>query len=602
MRQFHISKLVVSGDGKDDAIIDFASGLTVISGPSNSGKSCILNCIDYCFGGGDRPLDESFGYERVRLELSSQEEKVSISRCFGSNQADVMSTVSYVESGTYFAGRGKSKRLQSLSSVWLSLIGIEEEPAVIKNKHFKTNTMSWRMLSPLFFLDEEKVDTKASALLPRESTAKTSLLSSLIYLIEGKALSGFDVNDSAEIKEAKVQAVKDYAHMSLTKIRERITQINSELDLWGDMDLVVEIDKLLDQIKSTEKELVNATNQSQELYAQTDELKQEQVNKEVLLSRYYALKTQLEADLRRLSFINQAEDISSSIKQPQTCPFCDALLKERDAEKHEESLRAEFKKTFQQHQGLLETIDSLKQEITYGKQEQAQFAQQIDALQNLIHAKLTPRFNQVKNQYHSLKQLLELKNEKSILENLVSMWNQDMYDWVDSSNQKEEEYHPRDILGSLFVDGMSTIASEILKETNFTNLDLVRFNMSSFDLDINGSKKETFQGKGYRSFINTVLLLTMRKYLYETACFSPGILLVDTPFLGLDEGETFEISDGMKVGMFKYFLEHQEEGQLIIIENTEHTPQLDYDSSVSKHIVFTKSTERGRYGFLPDVK
>lgn len=602
MRQFHISKLVVSGDGKDDAIIDFASGLTVISGPSNSGKSCILNCIDYCFGGGNRPLDESFGYERVRLELSSQEEKVSISRCFGSNQADVMSTVSYVESGTYFAGKGKSKRLQSLSSVWLSLIGIEEEPAVIKNKHFKTNTMSWRMLSPLFFLDEEKVDTKASALLPRESTAKTSLLSSLIYLIEGKALSGFDVKDSTEIKEAKVQAVKDYAHMSLTKIRERITQINSELDLWDDMDLGVEIDKLLDQIKSTEKELVNATNRSQELYAQTDELKQEQVNNEVLLSRYYALKTQLEADLRRLSFINQAEDISSSIKQPETCPFCDALLKERDAEKHEKSIRAEFEKTFQQHQGLSETIDSLKQEIAYGKQEQAQFAQQIDALQNLIHAKLTPRFNQVKNQYHSLKQLLELKNEKSILENLVSMWNQDMHDWVDSSNQKEEEYHPRDILGSLFVDVMSTIASEILKETNFTNLDFVRFNMSSFDLDINGSKKETFQGKGYRSFINTVLLLTVRKYLYETACFSPGILLVDTPFLGLDEGEAFRISDGMKVGMFKYFLEHQKEGQLIIIENTEHTPQLDYDSSVSKHIAFTKSTERGRYGFLPDVK
>lgn len=58
----------------------------------------------------------------------------------------------------------------------------------------------------------------------------------------------------------------------------------------------------------------------------------------------------------------------------------------------------------------------------------------------------------------------------------------------------------------------------------------------------------------------------------------------------------------MKVGMFKYFLEHQKEGQLIIIENMEHTPNLNYELSGAKHIVFTKDTKHGRYGFLPDVK
>ena len=49
--------------------------------------------------------------------------------------------------------------------------------------------------------------------------------------------------------------------------------------------------------------------------------------------------------------------------------------------------------------------------------------------------------------------------------------------------------------------------------------------------------------------------------------------------------------------MFKYVLEHQKEDQLIIIENTEHTPNLNYELSDAKHIIFTKDMNHGRYGF-----
>ena len=53
MADFYINKLIVKGAGKKDAVAVFARGLTIISGPSNTGKTTILRCIDYIFGSKD---------------------------------------------------------------------------------------------------------------------------------------------------------------------------------------------------------------------------------------------------------------------------------------------------------------------------------------------------------------------------------------------------------------------------------------------------------------------------------------------------------------------------------------------------------------------
>ena len=50
MNRFYIEKLVVSGGGCKTTVIDFQPGLNFILGPSNTGKSLIMDCIDYLFG------------------------------------------------------------------------------------------------------------------------------------------------------------------------------------------------------------------------------------------------------------------------------------------------------------------------------------------------------------------------------------------------------------------------------------------------------------------------------------------------------------------------------------------------------------------------
>ena len=61
--------------------------------------------------------------------------------------------------------------------------------------------------------------------------------------------------------------------------------------------------------------------------------------------------------------------------------------------------------------------------------------------------------------------------------------------------------------------------------------------------------------------------------------------------------------DSMRAGLYRYFMNHQDEGQLIIIENLDHIPSLDYE----KHGAVVETFGKGlipntRYGFLIDVK
>lgn len=50
MNRFYIDKLTVSGGGHKTSTIDFKPGLNFILGPSNTGKSLVMDCLDYVFG------------------------------------------------------------------------------------------------------------------------------------------------------------------------------------------------------------------------------------------------------------------------------------------------------------------------------------------------------------------------------------------------------------------------------------------------------------------------------------------------------------------------------------------------------------------------
>ena len=60
MAGFYIKRIIARSDLKEDAIVDFTSGLNIIQGRSDTGKSCVLKCMEFVFGGNYDKLKNPF--------------------------------------------------------------------------------------------------------------------------------------------------------------------------------------------------------------------------------------------------------------------------------------------------------------------------------------------------------------------------------------------------------------------------------------------------------------------------------------------------------------------------------------------------------------
>ena len=195
---------------------------------------------------------------------------------------------------------------------------------------------------------------------------------------------------------------------------------------------------------------------------------------------------------------------------------------------------------------------------------------------------------------------IRLKHEVSVIDSFQESWMSDLRQ-LPPENPSELKYHPKEYFDEEFLKAMDSYAHEILEECHYENLSSARFNLADFDIEVNGGKKSTNHGKGYRAFLNTVVTLMFRKYLCNDAKYNPGLLIIDTPLLGLDQGVDDAAPESMRTALFKYFMNNQAEGQMIVIENLEHIPSLDYESAGATVITFTKGHFDGRYGFLNGV-
>ena len=67
MPGFYIESITAHSVEKNDAFVSFGKGLNVIQGFSDTGKTCVLKCIDYIFGSTEIPFDKNTGYNSVSM-------------------------------------------------------------------------------------------------------------------------------------------------------------------------------------------------------------------------------------------------------------------------------------------------------------------------------------------------------------------------------------------------------------------------------------------------------------------------------------------------------------------------------------------------------
>ena len=168
--------------------------------------------------------------------------------------------------------------------------------------------------------------------------------------------------------------------------------------------------------------------------------------------------------------------------------------------------------------------------------------------------------------------------------------------------ENETKYSPKDYFDDLFLSIINEYLNDIAKKCCYNEFNEIKFDKKSFDIQIDGSTKAARNGKGYCSFLNSIVILAFRKYFTEFALYDPGFAIIDSPLQGLDQGVADIAPESMRTALFRYFAENQNYGQMIILENIEYIPDINYESYGANVITFTKEANNGRYGFLYDIE
>ncbi|WCG23462.1 hypothetical protein PML95_04335 [Vagococcus lutrae] len=604
---FYIEEVTVTGSGKTPSTVIFSKGLNIICGVSNSGKTCALKSIQFAMGVLDRPFNkEKTGYDCVNLKVNTKLGKIKIKRKIGRNIAEVKSDSPGIESDFYdtkYKSQGNTRPV--LNELWLKIIGIKELPMIISTQDYKRQRLSWKTVMKLFWIEEHEIENPKSVLLPSSPTQYPYFFSSLLFLLTGESYSDKEEQDKDEISKAKKDAIRQFVNEQINKISDQKSKLEKEISVYEDDNLEEKLLELSKELTLTEEKIKFATKESQSLLTELIRLKKKENDILLTRSQFKSLKSQYISDIKRLTFIVEGEKHTHALHEAEFCPFCDNSIDIKQQETYLEASKYELSRLIHLLKGLKESEKDVQETLNNTKEEIQEIEIEKGKIDNLLKKDLQPKTSFLTNSIQKFKEHIQIEKEISVLKNVSKSWTTEVIKKENSNTTEIEKFKPKDHLPVNFNTSIDDIAFNILEECQYEGLVSAHFNKGTFDIEVNGLVKEENHGKGYWAFLNTVVGLTFREFLNQNAMYNPGIFIVDTPLLGLDQGVEDSAPESMRSALFQYFIDNQSLGQMIVVENTKDLPELDYISRGVNMIEFThdkyKSKYNSRYGFLEDV-
>lgn len=603
---FFIKEVSLSSKTKPTATVTFNKGLNIICGVSDTGKSGILKTIRY-FMNGDKPFKyEDTEYDTAHLVIATTNGDISLSRSIKPRAPRKISLVSEnpnFPDALYDVEYKADSNLKPIDNFWFKLLGLEEDPKIISTVDFARKRLTIKVLSLLFLLLRREMSKEDSIFVNNEGFDKTYRIASFIYLFTGNDFSEFETQEKDEIGAAKRKALNTFVEGQVSGMEQRISNIKEKIPDLSDINLADMAEQLVEELFSVEARINDLTEEGKTIIQELLPLKNKETEATILLKQFKELETQYKGDIQRLNLVLEGEAHFSHLEKNKTCPFCNNELDPETVIEYTDTIKSELRRILGQLDGLVGTITDISLELQEIRSQINDCESKRQNITSEINDLLKPKATDLKEKIETLQEYTRLQSEIEVIQELATTINEDLLEQTKIPKSKNK-FSVKENLPMNFEKKMNEIAFDILKECQYENLLTSNFNTSRFDLEINNSKKST-HGQGYLSFINTVCGLIMRKYIQDYSQHKVGLFIVDSPLLGLEQGDD-ETPESMRTGLFQYFLNHQHEGQMIIVENRKNLPPLDYEKAGAKVIEFTKGKgnsefSESRYGFLHDV-
>lgn len=555
MNRFFIEKLVVSGTGHIDSTLNFEPNLNFILGPSNTGKSMIMDCIDYAFGftpKKDRPskiVNNNYGYKKVALHLKTLKGIVILEREIGSTKIKVTSSDDTINDGLYSTSNNAK---HDINSVFLQLLGIEEPHKILSSEDGATQQFTWRSILHLFFMKQSDIARETSALKAPGAFGKTSSPAALLYLLTGQDADNIKKNEDPEISKAKKKALTDYIREKVLTLTERREELEKILASHGLSDYQDTVERIHKEIEAIQKKLDEAISESQvlmtQIYKQNDRLSE----CNTVIHNFSVLRKQYQSDIQRLGFIVEGKINVSSRKSKRHCPLCNSEITIKPDSEYIDAATAELQK-IKEHLSELhiaqKDIDKQRQKIMSDIIILESRKKEVDSL---ITEQLQPQLSIFKEQLDSNMAFMRLSGELEIIKQNETQYKSELFSKETEETPVNPTYKIAEYYNYDLIKEYEKKLIEILSASNIGGATTARLNMETFDLEIGGRPKAVSMGGGFCGILNTITALAMCSFLLENGCKAPSFFVADSALTQLSEAEHVAQRDTIKQNFIQY--------------------------------------------------
>ena len=611
---FQIRSLAFHGQDKLPAIVRFNEGLNVIYGASDTGKSFIIEAIDFMFGakGPLKDIPQAMGYDQILMALEFTEGDVITTRRSMDGGAFEVFDGAFSEElpdaeGRILSETHSSKDADNLSAFLLGKIGLADKK-IRKNAKDETQNLSFRNLARLCIVNEEEIIQKRSPLSDGNYTADTANTSVFRLLLTGVDDSALVASQKKSPEVQKREAQLELLNQLINEVEQRIKEISSSKD-----GLTKQEERLNEAMDARSYQLSVTENQYRRVSSDLrNHMKRREENRNrftevvMLLERFDLLRKHYHSDIERLMSIMEAGSIISSI-DADVCPVCGA-----DAEHHRNgstcdndvarvtaAASSEIEKIDRRAEELSDTIDALAKEKNRLEASLPKIEEYLRVKNDELQTVIAPDLRKLRTSYKdladkgaSIREALGLFETKSdLIDRKVRLEN--------ANSQSNSNPLPVTALTDTVVSPFSELVRKTLECWGFPGAERVHFDLQTKDLVISGKPRVSF-GKGLRAITQAAFSISLMEFCANNNSAHPGFVILDSPLLSYKEPEGPEDDlshTDLNGNFYRYLLQMNANRQVIIVENTTPPSDVELGGRVEH---FSGTHSAGRFGLFPN--
>jgi hypothetical protein len=613
MSGFQLRRVVVSGASVEDAALEFSPGLNVVSGPSDTGKSYIVELIDFLLGAGTPPrtIPESQGYERARLSIEAHDgQTFDLVRSLQGGEISLEGGASAEGEAVTLAAKLSARNESNISTFLLRLVGLDGK-LVRKNVDDQLQNLSFRNLAHLVIVDEQSIIKKQSPIYGGESTARTAESNVFKLLLTG-------IDDSSLVAKKKKAIAKAELEAQLALLDQLIEKYERELgDLTADSaDLPGQLERLNAWIEDSSRllreqrgALAEQETRRRAAYSARDRAAARVAEIDGLLERFALLDEHYASDLQRLQSVSEAGLFFVSLPEGR-CPLCGApagdhrhegLTPDGDIVALREACDREIVKIGRLRAELTKAISDLAQERGLRIEESTIATRAFREAQALIERSLAPAVAEAHEKHSDqVETRAGVRQALSLIDRIYDLKSRGALvegQFGNVATTKRE----RPPLPAASLQAFSKAVEQLLDAWRFPHEKPVYFDTQAFDLVL-GSRRRGEQGKGLRALTHAAFVIGLQQACRTLGLPAAGFVVLDSPLVtfreadaseaGLDAGTRMEV----KQAFYNDLASRITTDQVIVVENED--PDVALQPAIGCQL-FTRRADVGRSGFFP---